>query len=46
MGEQRFKKRKKPNKKRLFFLLILLVVITYLWLNSEGLISSFFEVKE
>lgn len=46
MEQQRFKKRKKPNKLRLLFLLILLVIITYLWMNSEGYISSFFEVKE
>ncbi len=46
MGDQRFKKRKQPNKKRLFFLLLLLVVIAYLWLNSEGIISSLFEIKE
>lgn len=44
-NQQRFKKRKSPNKMRLFILLILLVVITYLWLNSEGIISSFFEGK-
>lgn len=46
MEQQRFKKRKKPNKKRLIFLLILLVAIAYLWMNSEGLITSLFEVKE
>ena len=45
MGDQRFKKRKQPNKKRLFFLLLLLVVIAYLWLNSEGIISSLFGAK-
>lgn len=46
MGDQRFKMRKQPNKKRLLFLLLLLVIIAYLWLNSEGIISSLFEVKE
>ena len=43
--ENRFKKPKKPNKFRLLFLLILLVVITYLWLNSDTIISSLFEKK-
>lgn len=42
MEQQRFKKRKAPNKKRLIFLLVLLLVITYLWINSDSLISSFF----
>lgn len=43
--ENRFKKPKKSNKLRLLFLLILLVVITYLWLNSDTIISSLFEKK-
>jgi len=46
MEQQRFKKRKIPNKKRLIFLLVLLVVITYLWMNSDTIITSLFEVKE
>lgn len=45
MGEQRFKKRKKPNKLRLLLLLALLVIITYLWLNSDAIITSLFEKK-
>ncbi|MFD1293409.1 hypothetical protein ACFQ5N_06130 [Lutibacter holmesii] len=46
MEQQRFKKRKLPNKKRLIILLVLLLVITYLWLNSDTIITSLFEVKE
>lgn len=41
----RFKKPKKPNKLRLLLLLVLLVLITYLWLNSEAIISGLFEKK-
>lgn len=44
-NQQRFKKRKVPSKMRLLILLVLLIVITYLWLNSDGIISSFFEGK-
>jgi len=46
MEQQRFKKRKKPNFKRGFILVILLVVILYLWINAEGLITSFFGVEK
>ncbi len=46
MEQQWFKKRKKPNYKRGFFLVILLVIILYLWMNTDGLITSFFGIKE
>lgn len=46
MKTARFKKRKKPNNKRAIFLIILLIIIIYLWLNAEGFITNFFEVKE
>jgi len=46
MTQQRFKKRKKPNFKRGLVLVLLLVIILYLWMNAEGLITTFLEVKE
>ena len=46
MEQQRFKKRKKPNYKRGLFLVALLLIILYLWMNAEGFITTFFEVKE
>lgn len=46
MEQQRFKKRKKTNYKRGLFLVILLVIILYLWMNTDGLITSFFGVKK
>lgn len=46
MKQQRFKKRKKPNYKRGLILVLFLAVILYLWMNAEGLITSFFGVKE
>jgi len=46
MEQQRFKKRKKPNYKRGLFLVLLLVIILYLWMNADGLITSFLGGKE
>ena len=46
MKQQRFKKRKKPNYKKGLFLVTILLVILYLWMNAEGFITAFFEVKE
>lgn len=46
MKKKRFKKRKKPNYIRGLMLVILLLIILYLWMNAEGLITSFFGVKD
>lgn len=43
MKFRKFKERRKANPKRGIFLVILLIIIVYLWMNTEGIISSIFK---